>query len=85
MKTIGSIYLKMKWVFNHSAGKSVFPISLDSHGEWPGVHAAGGFMPPLPLRLTTLIQRAEDEKFSHDFLIPSNTQPPFPFSFRSIP
>lgn len=70
----------MKWVFNHSARKSIPPISLDSHGEWPGAHVPVASCPTPPLRLTTVIQRAENkEKFSDDFLTPSNTPPSIAF------
>lgn len=57
-------YWKMKRVFTHNAEKSIFPISLNSHGEYSGVHAARGFMSHSPWGLQSRVERLKTRRNS---------------------
>lgn len=79
-------YWKMKRVFTHNAEKSIFPISLNSHGEYSGVHAASGFMSHSPWGLQSRVKRLKTRRNS--FMISwfsqiSNTPTHFSCHFHS--
>lgn len=79
-------YWKMKWIFIHNAEKSIFPISLNSHGEYSGVHAASGFMSHSPWGLQPRVERLKTRRNS--FMISwfsqiSNTSTHFSCHFHS--